>query len=608
MAHQSDNANRLTIESATLSGVSAMPQPDDGGAQVWLFALPYGRTTQDAERSTKWNDSLRRFALAINRRSIVAILTSCEDAAETWPHLADCLKFQLWVAVKLAQPIEPGQGQLANHHAALLVLSRYRTSLDHTKTRIEYSYCPSCDKSTKDYGGKKHTYHPYGTLVSDVWRDISYSPGSPPTEVATRLADLFGLPPYQRLTTVDCTLVRSLRPSRRPAVSLSRATDGAAEFKSRLVNADCLTALRAIPADSVDFCFADPPYNLDKRYDAWDDAIDVHTYLRWCNTWLDELGRIVRPGHTVAVLNIPLLAIRHFQHLKRNLRFQTWIVWEGLSLPVRFIMPAHYSIVCFSKGYPRPLPGIRAIGHAPEEKRALSALRENYCVRQACVKMREKALERDRERITDLWWDIHRLKHNSRRVDHPCQLPPALMNRLISLFTCEGEIVVDPFNGAGTTTLCAQSLGRRYVGIELSQKYHALAASRHRTLASGGDPFQKVDRVPGSKNSKVARIGGIDYKVPKKSLQLEVRRIARMLGRLPTREDVRQHAQYPLAYYDEYFISWGEVCAAARHAGMSETRGGDLSQLRPEEPTLFNCMPSQYGEASFAEERGAQSV
>ena len=53
---------------------------------------------------------------------------------------------------------------------------------------------------------------------------------------------------------------------------------------------------------------------------------------------------------------------------------------------------------------------------------------------------------------------------------------------------------------------------------------------------------------------------------------LEGRRIAQKLNRLPTRENVIQYANYPIEYYDNYFVSWGEVCASARHHGMSEEK------------------------------------
>ena len=178
----------------------------------------------------------------------------------------------------------------------------------------------------------------------------------------------------------------------------------------------------------------------------------------------------------------------------------------------------------------------------------------------------------DKAPITDLWWDIHRLKHTWRRVEHPCQLPPALMRRIIALFTYPGECVLDPFNGVGTTTLAAEELGRAFVGIELSEHYHSIARMRHDELRRGLDPFRKQEQTPTSKNSPVARLKKQNYVVTKKTLQLEVRRIAKQLGRLPTRHEVELLGKYPISHYDDYFISWGEVCAAARTTGMTETR------------------------------------
>ncbi len=573
MAHQSENTHRLNIQTLDISSLEDLPNGNPDHAEVWCFVLPFGRTIGDAESSTAWFDRLRQFAQSLNNESIIAIFTSVQDAAETWQHLCEVLQFQLWIAVKLATRITNDPYQLPEHHAALLILSKYRTSLRHTKTRIGYTYCPACDKTTKDYGGKKHTYHEYGTLVSDVWRDIGYTPGNHPVDIATRLADMFGLNPYRNLTVVNLLGLSSIFPMRNePRVATPIQSGNRQNIDSRLINGDSLVELRNLPENSVDFCFADPPYNLAKCYDSWDDAIDVRDYLMWCDNWLDELARVLKPGCTCAVLNIPIIAIQHLKHMKQNMVFQSWIVWEGLSLPVRMIMPAHYAIVCFSKGNPRPLPGLVKDSATPLEVGALTTLRENFCVRQSCVKMRQQVKVSDREPITDLWWDIHRLKHNSRRVDHPCQLPPALMRRLIALYTAENEVVLDPFNGAGTTTLCADALSRRYIGIELSEKYHEIAEARHKALHEGSDPFKKINCVPKAKNSRVGRIGGMKYDVPKKTLQLEVKRVAGLLGHLPSREELESNGSYPMRYYDEYFISWGEVCAAARTTGMSETR------------------------------------
>ncbi len=584
MAHYSEDAVRLDIEHVFLSSLADLSRVlSDVQPEVLLFRFPPGRTDEDADASA---GLFRCFADACGRlhqQSVVCILTSPADAARLLPFLERNLRFQLWVAVKRTPTDADKPQALSNNHIALLVLSRYRAPLKHTKTRIQYTYCPACRKTTKDYGGKKHVYHEYGTLMSDVWRDIEVDPSADIEPITTRLRDLFGTPPYTALRLIDMNQCVELLPrqanTRVGEARLSFAyEDKPIPLESRLINADCLEALRDIPDESVDFAFADPPYNLRKKYDHWNDDIDSIRYFEWCDQWLSELSRVLKPGRTLAVLNIPLWSVRHYQHLAKIMRFQNWIVWDALSFPVRMIMPAHYTILCFSKGQPRPLPGLTA--PVEDEIQYLKPLAEGFCLRADCVRSRLLKGIEDRANLTDLWYDVHRLKHNAYRVDHPCQLPPLLMRRLFALFTKPGELIVDCFNGAGTSTLVAHQMGRRFIGIEISPKYHEIAVERHQQIIRGEDPFAKREEVPAAKNSPVPRLPKQQYVVSKKALQLEVKRVAQMLGRLPSREDVRKLGRFPLELYDRYFISWGEACAAARTTGMSE-------------------LPPDYGDKSF---------
>ena len=577
MAHWSENCQRLEVRDTSIKDLRELTvQGNSGDPSVLLLRLPANRTDGDAACSQDAFTQLTSFCQTLPDEATVCVLTTAPDAARLLPYLETALTFHLWIAVK--EPLAEGSVNptiLPERHFALIVLTRYAGTLRHTKTRIQYTYCPACGKTTKDYGGKKHVYHEYGTLMADVWRDFDCAPEKDISPVIDRLRDLFGLEPYRDLEVIDLSACAQLQP--KPAPFLVREERLPLEWMqeriplgSQLINADCLTALKELPANSVDFCFTDPPYNLKKRYDHWDDALESREYFAWCDQWLTEMARVLKPGRTLAVLNIPLWAVRHYQHLAKILQFQQWIVWEALGLPVRMIMPAHYSIVCFSKGEPRPLPGLNTQEAPPAEKDALSPLEEFYCLRASCVAQRRRLATSDRGALSDLWYDIHRLKHNSQRVDHPCQLPPMLMRRLFATYTKPGEMVLDCFDGSGTSSLVAHQMGRRFTGIELSPQYHLLAEQRHGQIARGEDPFAKQEDVPKAKNSQVQRLPKQHYEVSKKTLQLDVRRIARQLGRLPSRQEVEINSPYPMDYYDKYFISWGEVCAAARTTGMSE--------------------------------------
>lgn len=594
MSHLSENSHRLSIQAATVQTLADLAQQINASPDVALLRLP-----AHTEKTPLSN--LAELAEVISastpQSTTLIVVGEVVDLVHLHAALASSLKYQLWIAIKRKTLREDtNAAALPQQHFGALVYIHPATQFEHTKTRIEYSYCPACNKTTKDYGGKKHTYHEYGTLTSDVWRDFACDLERDISPVVERFADLFGVKKYSNLRVIDLqTLAAIPTPQPRQDRANEAINTLPQELQNILLLGDCLEQLRRIPDNSIDFAFADPPYNLGKDYTGYSDDMAISEYFAWCDQWISELARVLRPGRTCAILNIPLWAIRHFLHMEGVLQFQNWIAWDALSFPVRLIMPAHYAIICFTKGQPRPLPGL--VGEAgltepafvSQTFKSLAPLAEGYCLRQTCVQKRAEKQTDDRGVLSDLWWDVHRIKHNSRRVDHPCQLPPQLMYRLISLFTQPGEVVLDCFNGAGTSTLTAHQLGRTYIGIEAAPKYHQIAQDRHNEINQGIDPFRKDDRVLTEKNSPVARLKKQKYEVPKKTLQLEVRRIAKLLGHIPNREEVITHGNYPIRYYDEYFSSWGEVCAAARTTGMTEDRKPKKEKVsdRAYQPHLF---------------------
>lgn len=74
-------------------------------------------------------------------------------------------------------------------------------------------------------------------------------------------------------------------------------------------------------------------------------------------------------------------------------------------------------------------------------------------------------------------WDIA-TEGNMKKFNHPAMFPEELVIRLLKLFSYQGDIVLDPFNGVGTTTLVAYKLGRKYIGIDISEDYCKTAEKR----------------------------------------------------------------------------------------------------------------------------------
>lgn len=570
MTHKSENAHSLKINTIAVNSLRdiltvAKPEP-----QVLLFLLHSHIDYNALHTEHEFIKLLKVLSDKLVSTSVICFIAHPAVASTIAYHLQEQLDFKLWISLKLNSKIKQTDS-IPNLHHTLLIFTKYKDSLKHTKTRIAYTYCPVCNRTTKDYGGKKHLYHEYGTLMSDVWRDIEYNPTAEPDDIVNRIADVFGLPSYNAISVID---LRNNRELQNYIVMQSKTAEQnvieSITLKSELINSDCLSALKSLPSNSMEFCFADPPYNLVKKYNSYSDDLDIVEYFNWCDQWIEEIIRVLKPGRFFALLNIPQWCVRHFYYLNQIATFHQWITWEGLSLPVRQIMPANYSIICFSKGDPIPAPGICRNENSYIEQKSLTTLKEWYCLRQTCVNARYQANIDDREPVTDLWWDIHRLKHNSKRLDHPCQLPPDLMRRLISLYSNENDCVLDPFNGIGTTTLVAHEMNRKYMGIEKSTEYHQLALKRHQKLNDGVDPFAKTKHTPSAKNSRVKRIKKQKYLVSKKELQLEVKEISKKIGKIPNRDDVEKYSKYPIDYFDEYFIDWGEVCAAAKTTGMIE--------------------------------------
>jgi DNA modification methylase len=570
MSHFSESSKKLSYDIRIIDIIDKFKSEEIIESSVNLFLL-----SANDDLEIILTELIKKKVSTNKNNELFCFLSNEETISNIYIKLHSILKYQLFVSIKKIKPTIK-VGFLPKNHISLLVLSSYQNTLKHTKTRIGYSYCPVCKKTTKDYGGKKHLYHEYGTLISDVWKDITYNDNEIPYSIIERLSDLFGIDIYSKLIVYDLRNIKT---------SNSRICENQLSFlptydypcsssksDSLLINDDCLNSLKIIPDSSVDFCFADPPYNLSKKYDSWDDNLELDKYFNWCSQWINELMRVLKPGKFLALINIPLWTIRYYSVLKEKYNFVDWIVWESLSMPVRMIMPSHYPILIFSKGSPINYPAFDRINNADIEADSLETLQENYCLRSNCIKHRNKNNIIDKQPITDLWWDIHRLKHNTRRVDHPTQLPPKLMFRLISLLTNKEDVILDPFNGSGTTTLASEILNRRYIGIEKSQYYYSISLKRHEELRNGINPFGKQNSTPITKNTYVPRLKKQKYNVSKKILQLEVKEISKTIGHIPTKEEVEKYSKYPIRYFEDYFINWAEVCAAARTTGMVEDK------------------------------------
>jgi len=232
---------------------------------------------------------------------------------------------------------------------------------------------------------------------------------------------------------------------------------------NKIHQGDCLKLFKNIPDNSVDMTFADPPFNLHKKYTSYKDNLEFQEYLDWCKKWISEMVRVTKPTGSIFLHNIPKWLTFYATYLNEFAHFKHWISWDAPTAPMgKSLQPSHYGILFYTK-QPKGTK-INELRYPHKRDRKQGFLWKDYGGK-------KDKLHPFGPLVSDVWTDIHRIKHNSKRDPHPCQLPLHLMDRLILLSTDENDIVLDPFSGTGTTAISAKRLGRNYIGFELDETY-----------------------------------------------------------------------------------------------------------------------------------------
>lgn len=235
------------------------------------------------------------------------------------------------------------------------------------------------------------------------------------------------------------------------------------KYLNKIIQGDCLKLFKNIPDNSIDMTFADPPFNLQKKYTKYKDNLKFQEYLDWCEKWISEMVRVTKPSGSIFVHNIPKWLTFYSTFLNKFAYFKHWIAWDAPTAPMgKSLQPAHYGILFYTKK--EKGTKIYELRYPHKRDRKQGYLLKDYGGK-------KDLLHPFGPLVSDVWSDIHRIKHNSKRDSHPCQLPIHLMDRLILMVTDENDIVLDPFSGTGTTAISAKRLGRKFTGFELDEKY-----------------------------------------------------------------------------------------------------------------------------------------
>lgn len=236
-----------------------------------------------------------------------------------------------------------------------------------------------------------------------------------------------------------------------------------------LIHGDCLEKLKYIPSGSVDMVLADLPYGTTDC--KWDNIIPFE--LIWA-----ELHRVCRPDGAMVMFGSEIftakLIISNVEQYRYGLVWKKSKIGRFAQAKQRFLNE-HEDIIVFSKGkcganskvkmrfFPQGLKPFCKIVKDTSHKNGLRVGR--------------KQLPNYYQEHTGYPKSVLNF-HSVTKTDHPTQKPVELLEYLIRSFTMDGDTVLDPAMGSGSTGVACKNLNRRFVGIEMDDKYFEIAKNR----------------------------------------------------------------------------------------------------------------------------------
>ncbi len=217
---------------------------------------------------------------------------------------------------------------------------------------------------------------------------------------------------------------------------------------NEILTGDARELSRAVPDESVNLVLTDPPYNVGfSGYDVYRDEMTERDYV-------EMIAGLRRLG-PVAIIQYPEQMMRY--------------VVPALGTP------DHVSAWCYSSNLTRRFRLVNYYGVVPDYERVKQPYK-NPDDKRVADRIRRGG---NGTPLYEWWHDIQIVKNvSAEKTEHPCPVPIRLMERIITLCTDAGDVVLDPFCGSGTTCVAAKRLSRHYVGFEISENYAELARER----------------------------------------------------------------------------------------------------------------------------------
>jgi DNA modification methylase len=246
-------------------------------------------------------------------------------------------------------------------------------------------------------------------------------------------------------------------------------------LENTIICGDSERVLATIPDNTIDIIITSPPYNFGLEYDRENqtDARHWDEYFAKLTTIWEHCKRVLRPGGRLIVNIQPLFSdYIPTHHIISKQLLDLGLLWKGEILWEK----NHYNCKYTAWGSWKS-PSMPYLKYTWE------------FVEIFCKETHKKTGDRTQVDITGeefkKWvyarWSIGP-ERNMKQYHHPAMFPEELVVRLLKLFSYTNDLILDPFNGAGTTTAVAQRLGRRFIGIDVSKEYCNIAQERLRKI------------------------------------------------------------------------------------------------------------------------------
>jgi site-specific DNA-methyltransferase (adenine-specific) len=265
-------------------------------------------------------------------------------------------------------------------------------------------------------------------------------------------------------------------------------------YINKVINGDCIEVMGEMPEGSIDLIVTSPPYGVNIAYDTHDDDMEINQYLEFTRNWMTEAYKVLKDDGRIAI-NIPyeinrqekggrIFLVSEVYQVMKQIGFKffgivdleedsphrskttAWGSWMSPSSPYIY-NPKECVILAYKKHH------IKKVKGQPQWKGVPTQIEQE----DGTLKTKVVYQEEDKKEFMELVFGQWKYLNDSRPLTK-ATFSMDIPTKAIKILSYKNDIVLDPFNGSGTSCVAAETLDRRWIGIELSPNYTEISRQR----------------------------------------------------------------------------------------------------------------------------------